>query len=350
MSFADLWPREGIGGLFSVLSGTGVRMLSPADAESAQFPEAFRAHYKGRIFPRVAEFEARRVAMVQRLRGRLWVFLILGAVIAGAGGYITAEYVTEEHDATIGLTIVALAFLWWWTYAPVRRYRRSIKSEIYPDIFRYFGPDFTYQVEGPLTAASLAASGIVPGYDNETREDYISGTYNDVGIELTEALLTEQRGTGKNRRTVEVFRGMFLRFAMNKSFDGHTIVTKDAGRIGNWFSGSLSSLERVALEDPVFEKQFEVLSSDQVEARYLLTPSFMERLLELSRVFGGRKIRCAFYDDRLLFLIESNHNRFEGGSVLEPETFVDEIQSILAEMPVLFGIIDTLELDSQTRL
>ena len=253
ISFAGLWPREGLVGLFSVLSGGGIRTLAPAGAEAARFTGDFRPYYEEKIFPRVAEFEARRLAMLRSLRARLWIFLVGCVAILGAGYYFIAEVVTQDHDTVIGLTVFALIVLWWWTYAPVRRYRRSVKSEIYPDIFRYFGPDFTYQVEGPLTAKSLEASRILPGFDNETREDYISGTHNGVGIELTEALLTEERGSGDNRRTVEVFRGMFIRFQMNKSFTGHTIVTQDAGRLGNWFSGTFSSLERVALEDPVFE-------------------------------------------------------------------------------------------------
>jgi hypothetical protein len=350
ISFTGLWPREGIGGLISVLSGQGMRTLEPVDSEAAQFPEAFRPHYEQKIFPRVAEFEARRLIRLQAFRLRLWIFVTVGTAILAAAGYITAEVVELEPDVVIGVTVVAVILLWWWTYSPVRRYRRSVKSEIYPDIFRYFGPDFTYQVEGQLSARSLQPSGILPGFDDETREDYVSGTYNSVGIELTEARLTEKQGSGDNRRNVEVFRGMFIRFHMNKSFAGHTVVVQDVGRVGNWLSSRFSGLERVALEDPVFEKRFEVRSSDQIEARYLLTPSFMERLLELGTLFGSRKLRCAFYDDRLLFLIESSQNRFEGGTILEPETFADEIRAILSEMPALFGIVDVLKLDEQTRL
>ena len=35
------------------------------------------------------------------------------------------------------------------------------------------------------------------------------------------------------------------------------------------------------LENPDFEKTFDVYSTDQIEARYLLSPSMMERLLAL---------------------------------------------------------------------
>ena len=36
----------------------------------------------------------------------------------------------------------------------------------------------------------------------------------------------------------------------------------------------------VKLEDPEFEKEFVVYAHDQVEARYVLSPSLMRRLLE----------------------------------------------------------------------
>lgn len=91
---------------------------------------------------------------------------------------------------------------------------------------------------------------------------------------------------------------------MNKRFSGKTIVRKDSTPIGNFLSGLTTKLERVTLEDPIFERQFEVYSNDQVEARYLLTTSFMERLLELSALYDN-KIECCFYDDNLLLKIPS---------------------------------------------
>ena len=72
---------------------------------------------------------------------------------------------------------------------------------------------------------------------------------------------------------------------MNKRFKGKTVVRKDSGIIGNWFKKKFSSLKNVKLEDPNFEKMFEVYSDDQVESRYLLTVTFMERLKELAETF-----------------------------------------------------------------
>jgi hypothetical protein len=45
-------------------------------------------------------------------------------------------------------------------------------------------------------------------------------------------------------------------------------------------------LERVLLEHPEFVRRYEVYSSDQIEARALLTPAFMERFTALAASSG----------------------------------------------------------------
>ena len=147
---------------------------------------------------------------------------------------------------------------------------------------------------------------------------------------------------------------------MNKNFSGKTVVKKDRGKMGNWFARKFNKplfskkpidLKNVKLEDPVFEKKFEVYSTDQVEARYLLTTSFMERLLELSGLFSKNGvIQCSFYLNKLLLMIPSDKNRFEVGSIYQPATFIDDIDQILKEMTIIFQIIDILKLERKTGL
>jgi hypothetical protein len=52
------------------------------------------------------------------------------------------------------------------------------------------------------------------------------------------------------------------------------------------FSSFANNLEKVKLESIDFENRFIVYSNDQVEARYILTPSFMERLVKLEKMMG----------------------------------------------------------------
>ena len=48
-------------------------------------------------------------------------------------------------------------------------------------------------------------------------------------------------------------------------------------------SSRFGRLEEIELEDPEFMEHFRVYSTDQVEARYILSPSMMERLLAFRR-------------------------------------------------------------------
>ena len=55
----------------------------------------------------------------------------------------------------------------------------------------------------------------------------------------------------------------------------------------------------------------------------------MERLLELSEIFGGSSIRCLFINEKLVIMLESSKNWFELGSIFEAEDFVDDCKSFL---------------------
>ncbi|MFR1031107.1 MAG: DUF3137 domain-containing protein [Alphaproteobacteria bacterium] len=46
--------------------------------------------------------------------------------------------------------------------------------------------------------------------------------------------------------------------------------------------------ERVKLEDVSFERQFEVFSDNQIEARYLLTTALWNECLKLKRPFRAK--------------------------------------------------------------
>lgn len=152
------------------------------------------------------------------------------------------------------------------------------------------------------------------------------------------------------------FSGLLITIDVPKRFSGHTTVRRDYGKVGNWFGKQFSStLKPVKLEDPRFEKRYEVYSSDQVEARYLLTNTFMERLVELEDLYaasnGGRcNIQCAFKDGKLLFTIPTTKEWFSTGSIFKPATFIGDINLILKQMDQLFSIVDVLQLDDRTGL
>jgi hypothetical protein len=97
----------------------------------------------------------------------------------------------------------------------------------------------------------------------------------------------------------------------NKHFKGRTVITTKLwrGKLGGWASAQVQGiqhrrLQAVHLEDITFEAQFDVYASDQVEARYLITPNVMQRLVELQRSIQ-RDFRIAFDQGRVYVQVEN---------------------------------------------
>jgi hypothetical protein len=314
-----------------------------------------KEHYQKHIMPHVKVYEEKRVKALKSFRSRTLTSIVF-FVVAAIAALVLMGLFPHPDTMKIGGVLMFLLFvgLGVWSGAPVNAYKLDVKNQIFPAVFRYFGDDYGYSQLCPVTVESLQPSQLLPYYENSSTEDYVKGTHKGVGFEFFEAKLTKEVRSGKSRRTVTVFDGVFLFFTMNKSFSGQTVVKSDGGAIGNWLGRTLGNMgggmQNVKLEDPVFEKRFEVFSTDQVEARYLLTPSFMERLLKLAESFKASGVQASMYKNRILLMMSSDLNRFEGASIYVPATFEDDIKMIMEEMQEIFSMIDILKLNERTGL
>ena len=81
---------------------------------------------------------------------------------------------------------------------------------------------------------------------------------------------------------------------LTKNFKGNTVINQYS-----YHTAPPANLHRTVLEDVDFEKKFEVFTNDDVEARYLITPSLMERLKSMQVAFKTDKISAAFYKNKL---------------------------------------------------
>lgn len=324
--------------------------MASAFVESSPHEKGFAAHYEEHLRPRVEAYETRRLSALAQHRKRLMIAVPAGAAVLVLAYVFGTNMESGNALEFIGVVVVGcLWLLWRYVNGPKREYANSIKTEIFPLILKFVG-DFRYSATVASRIPQFKDYGIVPGHDNEHSEDGVQGRYKGVDIDLFETRLTQTRGTGKRRRTETVFKGALISLSMNKFFKGKTVVLRDSGAILNWLTDKFSDLETVRLEDPRFERKFEVRSSDQIEARYLLTTSFMERLMDLQESFGGRGLQCSFYRNRLVLMVAIRRNMFEPGPITRREDFVDDARAVLREMQSIFRIIDTLKLDQDTGL
>lgn len=324
-------------------------------SETEPYEVGFASHYDEHLKPLVNDFESRRQEAVKKFKKRL-VLSILGVPLSLILSFIFVFEILDTDPESLWSEIYFWGVLFFifavvgFVYSSIGTYKGSIKQEIFPRIISFLG-EYSFDAEPGNQMERFASSQITPSYDRETSEDLTTGTYKGVNIEFFETELEVRQRTSKTRSYKTVFDGVVINLSVKKPFEGHTIVLRDRGLMGNFFKSKFgTSLEKAGLEDPKFEKIFEVFTNDQVEARYLLTTSFMERLLDLNDIFKGKGVQCSFYEKTLLITIPSNKDLFEAGSIFKREDFIDDAKALLKEMNLIFSVVDILKLDQDIGL
>lgn len=299
----------------------------------ADFPRIYQDELRPALQAKEAE---RQVAAKNSVRWS-WV----GALVALLG-VIFGFFVFRVPQLAIVAGIIGFA-VHGAGRGPLNEVRKRAKAMIVNPVADQFKMDFDPEPGVQESIVDMRGAGLVPDWDRSEFEDRLTGDRNGVDFEFFEAHLEERRRTtdakGRTRtRWVTVFQGQCLRFRFHKNFHGQTLVLRDAG-ILNRFLGR-RGMDRIALESKQFEDAFEVFGTDQVEARYLLTPDLMQRLIELEKVFRGGKLRCSFQNNELLIALEGG-DLFEPGSMFTPLDNPDRVRELLDDFAAIFNVIDS---------
>ncbi|WP_298057047.1 DUF3137 domain-containing protein [uncultured Campylobacter sp.] len=134
------------------------------------------------------------------------------------------------------------------------------------------------------------------------------------------------------------FSGSVLVCEFYKKFNGQTIVASRT--LNTKFLG-----EKEQMDDTLFNDEFRVFTDDKVEARYLLTPAFMERLRELKIKYTAEMgVSATFMDDKFYLFLNGAENKFETTIFSLPPSLYD-VKQIKKEISELLSIIDELNLN-----
>jgi hypothetical protein len=322
----------------AVEPGAGVQPeFDPGAVDQAAFIRACEAaakEWSGRL--RKAKAAAATKYMINLGLAILAVVLITGILIAIAVAS-RGEGIGRMAGVYVGIFGWAKRSAYSSYWAMRRAAKGAVLKQVLPTI------NLTYSLHParfPVTA--FRSAGLLPS--SSALEDHIAGRHSGVDFELCESASGHVKGEDKD--DAAVWQGVLMAFAAHKKFRGRTLIVRDGGAIGNFFKGFGKDGERVTLEDPRFEERFEVFGSDQIEARYLLTSTFMERLVELDKRFGNKSIKAAFADNKLLLTVDDRNDRFELD--LEEGVKHGEAIKLLKDLEIPCQVIDALKLDANT--
>jgi hypothetical protein len=215
-----------------------------------------------------------------------------------------------------------IAAVGFWGYSPIAAAKKAIKIGINSAIAASFGVSYTHEVEPGTEFEAAKTFGLVPDYDRSQFEDRWFGGLEGHAFNLYEVHLEERRGSGKNQRWVTVFRGPIIQMGFGRTFHSTTLLQR-AGKHRKWLGlGGASDhvsydghrLDRVDQVHPAFADVFALYSDDQVEARVLVHPSYVEHLLALESAFAAKEVRALFTRGEVIIAVEAE-NMFESGAM-----------------------------------
>lgn len=303
-------------------------MLTPPSGRSefAGFP----SFYETSIAPYLAEKESERAAAVTNV-------LIVGAATAALSLSILfhAPFTEMRFQIAVFVAMGGAALSAWL----LSRTRADITHGLLDRIAGKLGFAYRGKVERPDYYQRFRQLKLLPSHNREAWEDEVKGAHAGNGFVFCEAHL-KYKSSGKNSSTRTVFHGQMFVIDYPKRFLGSTVILRDVGPL-NGLMRPGKDYSRIGLASPAFEKAFEAWSTDQVEARDLLDPIVLERFQELERLFGGKKLRAAFDDGKILIAIETG-DRLNIGTMFAPLNGARRVETILKEFDVIFDLIDVL--------
>jgi hypothetical protein len=147
-------------------------------------------------------------------------------------------------------------------------------------------------------------------------DDVLELTVEDRTLLLAELRLQLTQQRDKRQETTTLFSGLFVHYPLARPLVGQTYVSTEGDKHGfahrtfwNALTGVVGVTETV-LESNAFERDLHVASSDPTEARYILTPDFMEHLHDWWQEHR-QNVRIAFKGQEFFMLLPDAHIRFK---------------------------------------
>ncbi len=236
------------------------------------------------------------------------------------------------------------------------KYRKEFKEKVVAEVIKLINPDFQYNPNRHIEVNEFNASKLFSRKAERcSGDDFIQGKIDQTDFKFSEIKAqykTTSREDGKEKTEWHIiFRGLFFHADFNKNLEGSTFVLPDTaekllGKFGQNLQKSSHHGKLVRLENPEFEKQFAVFSGSQQEARYILTPTMMEAIVNIHKKMK-RKMYFSFTGSRVYFGLYSNKALFEPRINSSGLRFED-----VEEMYLLFSLIETIiqEMNLNTRI
>lgn len=229
----------------------------------------------------------------------------------------------------------------------------QLKSRIFSRLVRFINPSFQYIEKSHISINELL-------YSNLFRElpydiiggDHILGNFNGVPFQSCNVTVSFRPNFRSEKEGDDIaFSGNYFVARFPKKFDTNIVIHPKKGFFGgmndNQIGSYLAVSDKIRLEDPDFQKQFEVYCDDQIQARYILTPVFMEKLKKLNQRNKG-EVYIAINQNTIVIATNVSNalNRVDSPTdILFTKIDMNLLNAVYQELTEQLQMIEILNLD-----
>lgn len=307
--------------------------------QHAELKSKFDGYYEQVLAPFLKQKEDFRLKCV----GQFWFLVWLSLFLLPMSGLVIYFFNKYAHSSISWSVLVVLAALMIYVIRiPLKKYKAQIKNDSM-ELFAKFFEGFRCRSGQPINQKLMELSLIFPKYDEITAEDAFFGKYADTMVTICEQTLKSVKMLKGKRNEKIVFQGIAIELDMNKPFKAQTIVLKSSGLFGK--AKTFEGMERFKPDDDLSDKYFEVYTGDVEEARNLLLPSLVKRLIKLKEAYKAKSIQVAFYANRVLIGIETREDMFEPCEFFKTHLNKDKLDEVFEQFWAVFCIVHYLRLN-----
>lgn len=247
---------------------------------------------------------------------------------------------------------VRFLFLIFVVYIPFGIMNEKVKSEYKNTFMKSLLP---IAVKNILTDVQVDVNNGIPSYviqethsmstgDRYHSSNFVSGKYKDIKVMMSDVHIQDEHEDSEGHTSyVTIFLGQWMIFDFNKNFKSNVQIweKKVFGGISRRWK---SSLKKVELEDIEFNKKFKVLSENELDAFYIITPKLMERVKAVEAAINGT-IMLVFYNNQLHVAVYNNKTTFNV-NIHKTINFEEFARESLKDLDAIIKFVDILELDN----
>lgn len=359
----------------------------------AKLQQEFKTFYNANLRKKYEQLEPAR----EKYLGRFWrrtigctAFILLIVFLCISGVISKPIY---DSEGFVKLSALAIFLMFIYCRVPIVDYCVETKSLVMDKLLSFWGT-FKYSSVSTVSEEDIKKSELFPTYNREETDDSFKGIYDDTEISVAEK---ELRVKG-DKHDYCVFDGVIILLKFNKKFNGQTVV-KNSGSFSAFYRnnkqlffitllvcGILGALlmplcffaddnfhpkfffmliailgcvvflcvkffmkhrkkatQKVNLESIDFSKKWSVLTSNQIEARYILTPIFMEKINNVKKLFHGKDIDFGFFNSKLMIAVHTSKDLFETTSLFTPALDYAKVREVVSQLYSIFAVIDLLK-------